>query len=67
MAEAMTVVPPTAAEEKPDQLAPAPGVTRPRVFFDISIDDNDIGKIVFELFSVSVSFSFAGLASKSFD
>lgn len=37
--------------EKQDQLQAAPGVQRPRVYFDITIDGNSVGKVVFELFS----------------
>lgn len=47
---------PSAAEEKQDQLQAAPGVHRPRVYFDIAIDDNNVGRIVFELFSVRWSY-----------
>jgi hypothetical protein len=31
--------------------SPAPGVVRPRVFFDITINNSKAGRIVFELFS----------------
>lgn len=45
-------------EKQPDQFQAAPGVKRPRVFFDITVDNNSVGKIVFELFSVSSWFLF---------
>jgi hypothetical protein len=31
--------------------SPAPGVKRPRVFFDITINNSKVGRVVFELFS----------------
>jgi hypothetical protein len=51
MAEA--TIPATGEQQKPDPMQAAPAVKRPRVFFDITIDDNDVGRVVFELFSVS--------------